>query len=369
MPKSVRSFGHYLRQFVRSVDIVDKRTLDDVRDLVHDYVRTELEIGFFTLATRTTVDGELALQSQWRTEGAEVTTRVRTPEGAYNAQITLSFGTRRPLWVVNPDQKELDSSDTYREMWSGVQNLPRYQAPTGRRMKTSIVVPMTHFDSAIGVIYLESTRYLEFTDVAAEELQILADSLAVLFDLRSANIAQVTGTLDAIKELRDVLRDTTFPLLTKPQLFLASSGRADDAARGIIELVLDEFSDTMTIVKWDQIDDSGSITQRLIEEISRSRFGLCYLSEPAVDDHRHGFRDNPNVLFEAGMLHALTNAPAAQPRGWVPIREVDSPDVPFDFASERILRVPRTDAGDLMEARFRELVRRRVRALLEDALG
>jgi hypothetical protein len=364
--KQLRSFGFYLRQFARSVDIVDERTIEEIRKLVYDYVRDELEIGFFTVSMKHSVDGEPGLQSRWRSEGPQVTSTIRRPDGTYSSQIAVAFDTGRPLWIVDPGQGPLECCEEYSERWSGVTALPRYAAPVNRPMRTSIVVPLTHWGDVLGVVYLESTRYLEFTEVAAQELLLLADSLAILFELRDANESQLTGTRDAVSELRDVLDDTTFPRLTKPQIFVASSSRADDAVLGVIQVVLKEFEDVLAPTHWDRIDSSGSITLRLIEEISRSRFGLCYLSEPA-GSATHAFQDNPNVLFEAGMLHALTNAPTAQPWAWVPIREADSPNVPFDFAAERILAVPRTDDGALMEARLRDGLRRRVQALLCDA--
>jgi hypothetical protein len=51
----------------------------------------------------------------------------------------------------------------------------------------------------------------------------------------------------------------------------------------------------------------------IARESSRSRFGICYLSDPAENAarSRHAFRDNVNVAFEAGMLHALTSANGA----------------------------------------------------------
>lgn len=366
MARQLKSFGFYLRQFARSVDIVDERTIEEIRKLVYDYVRDELEIGFFTLTTSHSVNGEPGLQSRWRTEGPPVTSTIRNPDGSYSTQIAVAFDTGRPLWIVDPGQGPLQSCDTYSERWSNTTSLPPYQSPVNRPMRTSIVVPLTNWGTVLGVIYLESTRYLEFTEVAAEELRLLADSLAILFELRGANEAQVTGTRDAVSELRDVLDDTTFPRLTKPQIFVATSARADDAVLGVVQVVLEEFADVLAPVHWDLIDSSGSITLRLNEEISRSRFGLCYFSEPAKDAP-HSYQDNPNVLFEAGMLHALTNAPTGQPRAWIPVREADSPDVPFDFAAERILVVPRTDDGALMQAGLRNSLRRRVQALLDDA--
>jgi hypothetical protein len=78
--------------------------------------------------------------------------------------------------------------------------------------------------------------------------------------------------------------------------------------------------------------------------------------------------DNPNVVFEAGMLHARTanneSGDGGEPTGWIPIREVDSPPAPFDFASERTVQVPRRADGAVNEDRLRDELRARVQVLL-----
>src|SRR6266542_1049872 len=291
MVKTVKTFGDYLRQFARSVDIVDERTIEEIRKLVYDYVRDELEAAYFSLACEQTVDSRPGLRTVWSTENEEHATTIRTLDGRYSSQISVSFDQRKPLWVVSRGEKPL----------------------------------------------------------------------------RQANRAQVTGTRDAVSELQGILSTTKFPRLTKPQMFVAFSSRADDAVMGVVQEVLNEFSTILKIVQWNRIEQSGSITLQLIEQIAKSRFGLCYFSEPARDGGE--FEDNPNVLFEAGMLHSLTNAPAGRPSGWVPVREKRSSRVPFDFASERIVIVPRNENGEVMEERFRSDLRRRMRALLSDDLA
>jgi hypothetical protein len=363
MSRSVRTFGDYLRHFARSVDIVDERTVDDIRELVYAYVRDELEAAYFSLACEQTVDGRVGLRTFWSSENERHATTIRSPNGDYTSQISVAFDQCKPLWVVNQDRRSLRHSDTYVDLWSEVPDLPMYAAPINRDMKTSIIVPLVHWSRVLGVIYLESTSYLEFSDVTKDELSLLADAVAILFELRQTNRAQVTGTRAAVEDLSLILRNTKFPRLTKSQIFVAFPARAPDGVVGVIQQVLGEFSDVLRIVQWNRVEESGSITLGLIEEIARSRFGMCYFSEPAKDE-QNGFADNPNVIFEAGMLHSLTNSPAATPSGWIPIREKRSPNIPFDFASERILVVARGDDGELQEELFRADLRRRMDALL-----
>ncbi len=320
MAAAVRTFGNYLRHFTRSVDIVDDRIFEAVRQLVYKYVRDELGATYFSLACTQVVNDVAVLKTLWSSEGEEHFTPIRSSADEYHSQISVSFGQQKPLWIVNPDRRPLRETHTYVDLWSNITNLPPYREPVNRDLRTSIVVPLVHWDRVLGVIYLETASYLEITEVAKDELRLLADALAILYDLQQANRAQATGTRDAISELQDILSTTKFPRLTKPQIFIASSSRADDQVLAIIQEVLDEYSDRLNVVLWSRIEESGSITLQIVEEIAKSRFGMCYFSEPApASEHR--FRDNPNVVFEAGMLHSLTNSPAGRPAGWIPIRE------------------------------------------------
>jgi hypothetical protein len=76
--------------------------------------------------------------------------------------------------------------------------------------------------------------------------------------------------------------------------------------------------------------------------------------------------DNPNVLFEAGMLHALTFLSIQGTSGWIPIREQNSPQPPFDFAGERIELIPRAADGSLNQEMFRTRLRARLKGLVSD---
>lgn len=194
------------------------------------------------------------------------------------------------------------------------------------------------------------------------ELELLADALGVLIDLGDLNHVQTQGTLDAIGKLRRIRDTVVFPQLAKPQLFLAFSDAADQEVVGVLVEVLEEFENQLRVVQWDQIEDSGTITTQVTEEITTSRFGICYLSES--QENTGGFADNPNVIFEAGMLHALAALSAQERSGWIPIREEKSQPTPFDFAGERIEVVPRGAGDRLNEAKFRARLRARLQNLL-----
>ena len=69
------------------------------------------------------------------------------------------------------------------------------------------------------------------------------------------------------------------------------------------------------------------------------------------------------------MLHELRDDPSDEDQSrWIPIREDEtiSTDVPFDFATDRILIVPRSSTGNELDtARLQDDLRRRITALVE----
>ena len=86
MTKGVRTFGDYLRHFARSVDIVDERTIEEIRKLVYTYVRNELEATYFSLASEQIVNGRIGLRTVWSTENEEHATTIRTADGSYSSR-------------------------------------------------------------------------------------------------------------------------------------------------------------------------------------------------------------------------------------------------------------------------------------------
>jgi hypothetical protein len=349
------TFGDVLMQFANSIDHVDDVTFDRIGDQVKRYVAKQLDVQYFDFQVETMVDDDRpGLVKVWASEGAEgrsanprtIHTDPDDPT-SYRNQTSYAYATRRPLWIVCADKSPLYEGEDFHDDWSHSEGVPQYQQPIDRDLKTSVIIPVIHEDDLLGVINLESETYVESTRVARQELRLIAQAIAELYLARGATRHQNDTTQDAIQELQKVLEADDLPTLTKPRIFIASSGRADEQVVDSINKVLDEFDSFLVPLLWSLSSTSGNITAQILEDITRSRFGLCYFSEPDDESGDPAYRDNPNVIFEAGMLHSLTNAPTEHPTGWIPIREVDSPPMPFDFAQQRTLMVPRESDGGL----------------------
>ena len=370
MTSKVGTFAGQLLHFAQSVDMVDDRTFDAVRSLVYDYVKNELSAQYFELLYEEQFEGRPALRTFWSSRDLRNFWPVRSPEGNYTDPVAQVFERRLPLWLLAADKSPLGTESTYEDQWSSFADIPPYKPSAELPVRTLIAIPLICRGRSLGAYLIESSRYVESTDVAKVELSRLGTALSILYDLYDTNRAQAKNTADAIGDLRDLLAAAEFPRLAKPHFFIAYPDKADRRVKYIIDDVLDELSDRLEFTDWAEIHESGNVPSQIATEISRSRFGICYFSQPRVgtDQSVPLFEDNPNVLFEAGMLHARTSVTGearGEPSGWIPIREVSSPPKPFDFQSERILEVPRTRNGELKE----EVLHETLRSWIENLIG
>lgn len=367
MTRKVRTYAGELRHFVESIDIVSDQTFREIRDLVWKYLTDQLEAEYFEIMYRTSIGPRPSLKAHWSSRDEELAWSIHGDEGAYSNPITAAFDNNKPLWLVSPDDSELARAAEVRDQWSRLTKLPPYQPLVLRPIRTAIVVPLP-LHPTYGLYFVETRKSVSFNETGKEELHALGEALGIALELNNLYRVQSRLTRDAIRELRATLESAEFPELAKPRLFFAFSNRADRSVIDVVKTVLRTFSDRLEVRDWDQMRTAGNIPQQITHSIARSKFGICYLSEPQPDNSFNEYIDNPNVVFESGMLQAQTNAYAQEkePTGWIPIREENSPQAPFDFASSRMIIVPRAQNGDLDEQRLREDLHQQVKSLLSE---
>jgi hypothetical protein len=339
------TFGHRLKQFSLAVDIVDEDMFKQVWELVRRYVSRDLELAYWALLVEGEVNKNPGLQARECSNENKPAFSLKTAEGCYNGLAAYSFAEAKPLWIVSPDKQPLSPDMHLRDDWSGTESLPHFHQSADVNIRTVILIPLRWKGRTFGVLDLQMSQYYELTNIAKVELELLADTLSELLVLSDTNQTQRAHTLQAIAMLRTVLQEESWPPLTKPQIFVASSDRADEVVMGTIHSVLDDFKDRLRIHYWKESSTSGNINVDILKQVKASRFGLCYFSELAEDAKgEFRYQDNPNVVFEAGMFQSLTNPAATDdPTGWIPVREPHplSPPPPFDFAQQRMIIVQR----------------------------
>lgn len=359
-----RTLGEQLTQFALSVDIVTDDHLVRIQETIKEYAEKALGIDNIEILTETDVEDGKGLKAS----GGGGSFRLKNKEGNYTNHLAFSFDNEKPLWVVNPEEKQLAKDGNCKDLWSEENELPPYQIPphSNTEIKTSIVIPLKDRDNKLsGAFNFESKIFLEITRNAKVELEKIAAAVSVLKSLSKNHRTQCERTREAIAMLK-TSSEEHMPQLKKPRVFLASSSDdANDEIIGEIKNVLNKHSDKLDTVYWKDINESGNINTQILQEISTCQYGICFFSQTAPEGSMTTYQDNLNVIFEAGMLHALTHSDIVKsPDFWIPIREEKSPDAPFDFASERILIVPRSEEGKLNKEALRDSLNKRVEDLM-----
>ena len=365
MNKAIQTFGDYLLQFGLTIDIVDDRTFNDFMGIIIDYVENYLNINHFSLKIKNINDvnvGLLAVKGHDETK----TISVINESGKITGQTAYAFVNKTALWITDENQKDLkDKSAHHVDLWNKKTDFPQVSTHKQPNVKTSIIVPIIRDNEAVGVVEFDTFIYTEATATAKNELKKIADTISRVHYLYRSYKAQRGNTDKAIKRLRTDLRNRSWPGLTKPQIFVSFPAKGAPDVIEKMKAVLDSFKGRVIVMYWDNCNDSGKVDQQIIESIAKSKFGVCYFSEPMPEGSEYKYFDNPNVIFEAGMFQSLTNSPGEKPIGWVPIREKESPAPPFDYGSERILLVERSNNNSLDDEKFVRLLNNRISNLLD----
>jgi hypothetical protein len=374
MARRKRTFAEEILYFAQSIDIVSDGILRDFRDLVWQYLKDQLDAQYFEIMCRTSVEGNLMLKAHWTSRDEGLIWSVRNPTGGYSNPIVAAYDADTPMWLVSPNDSPLAEAEKIQDQWTRTHDLAPYQPFVTQPIRTAVVVPIRR-PPHYGVFFLETGASVGATEVGKDELLKLGEALGIMLELNGLNRTQARQTREAIRQLREILDSAEFPKLASPRLFFAFSDRADRSVTTVVKDVLSHYAGRIDVQDWDQMREAGDIPTQIKHAITRARFGVCYLSEPRRDAAGHAdsagahtYLDNPNVVFESGMLQAQTSAYGSDggATGWVPIRERNSPQAPFDFASERMLIVPRSTSGQLDERKLRDELERRFRSLLRE---
>lgn len=280
------------------------------------------------------------------------------------------------MWVTASNEeclKTVAGSDaSYVDTWSQLNELPDYVDYGDGSTRTRILLPLEYGERVFGVLNLELDEHTALNERGKDRLRRLAASLARLIWLHRTSQTQSQHTRRAVKELESVPVTFTSPL-KMPSVFLSTPATVDDEVVDLILSVLKEqgFAQLFEVKYWKEESLSGDIKQQVRDGLVASEFGVCYLSQLGEEEGgQPRFVDNPNVIFEAGMLqavHEMKHAGSAT-ASWIPVRESEpfANPLPFNFATDRVVLVPRDpETGALQEQDFKDRLRKCIEAEVE----
>ncbi|HEX8106551.1 MAG TPA: hypothetical protein VF516_02435 [Kofleriaceae bacterium] len=372
----MQTFGDHFLQFAQSVDIVPANIYDEALGIVDEHLKAELQASTFVIAIASLSGTTPQLHVDWP-KGGWWNHQPIMRHGSYQGQAAFAYATGKPLWIVAKKRQALSAAGKFEDLLGNVDGaqIPRYaRIPRHRGTKTSIILPLRLNDHDLfGVMNIEIPKYLAYSAAWHAELTKIATAIGILYRLTKINELQNRGTLNAKKELT---RATFVRVAARRTMFVASSARADPNVMKILNETLATYAPHFEIVSWTD-PQAGNILENIWSKISSCTFAACYFSEPThapTSDARPSsranrqveYRDNPNVLFEAGMLYALLEIGRAPVKKLLLVREENSPDIPFDLGAEFMILVRRLQNGNVNVSDLKKRVRATVKAILED---
>ena len=367
------SFGEHLRQFALSVDFIDPGHYDLIQHQIKTYLYRQLEATQVALFERTRIDEKDGLTTVWSYPNFRIHQTLRDENGEYRRQLAMAIGDQRNLWVIS-ERGRLNFKNSGIDVWGDKEDEklpPFYVARNAQPSQTAIVLLTKNAQGQVnGAFLVEMQRVVRPSKVLRREMRLIADAIGLLHATDVATQEQREGTTRAINNLADLVSRLELDTGPRPLMFVASSSRAPSDVMEAIDEVLGCFANHVYVEPWQQMHRPGNINMQLVENIRRAQYGVCYMSEPTAESGSTGrtgnysFADNPNVLVEAGMLHIVTSSDSVSGTGWIPIREKDSPDVPFDLGNQRMIFVERDDDGQANIEKFKQDLKDKIAALV-----
>jgi len=367
----METFADRIYNLVMGLDIVDRGIFEKTCDLIEMYLQREIGLVHMLILRVGSPDGteEVLVPARDPANFRPIFAGTGKRRRSHVGHSAYAFDKRVCLWVTGTDGGPLADARAYVDHWNGTAELPDYLPPAvtptrarDHEISLEILIPFGG-PRPSGVLDLEchaANEPLPCTRTAKRELLRISEIVHTLVLLRENHRSQVRNSRRALGQLTHQFSERTWLQLVRPRIFVAFSEKADTEIVDRIEAAVRRISSKYELdtVVWDKMEEPGSINTELIRVISTCHFGVCYLSEPASTRPDTAYRDNPNVLFEAGMLHSQTHNRNMTSFGWIPIREKKSSPAPFDFAQERMILI------DRQEPRFA----RRLEGTLSDRL-
>jgi len=356
-------FSERLLQFVNSVDILEESSFKSIISLIETYVKKTLDIQHIKImkvSNNSMSETGQSLNELFGNGNIPIDENIED-----KGQMPFSFQKKKKLWITAlSKEKILKKTKEYIDLWSGIENIPNYKTfDKETKRKTSIIIPIFHdfrTNEIIGVVNFESNEYIEPTKIAKETLQKLSHIISKAIRLYNIKIQFQESTNRSLKNLKSNLETLSFKL-TKPKLFLGYPDKAKDDVMGCLKSIIDSvYEKKILVCDWKGKAQPGQITEEIFQDIAQSQYAIYYFSEADTSKNRYSYKDNSNVVFEAGLYQGRDNNP-----NWILIREKNSEEIPFDFHNFRRIDVPRDSNGDLKQETFREELKNALNSMIE----
>jgi len=342
------TFGKRLKDFALSADIISDQSFERIAQHTVTYLNKKLSpIEQIIIAVQYVKEGKPGLFGAWpKVNGPDTywEHNIYNDDGTYYGHSSYVLVNNKPGWFVTREKNILNQSTDYVDLLGNYpielgdrnESIPKFAAALGEEFKTSIIIPLRNEGSIYGIINFEFKEYIEPNEEWIKEFNLLAEAFQILYQCRKIYSMQCSATESIISTLGEsnpqISIGTPFVVLFSPQ-----DGCTDVKAE--VQDVLDRYDNHFEVRNWQYAQNPGNIMQFVRENALKATLAVVYLSQEK--DTRGEFVDNPNTLYEAGLLDGIKETQTTPLKAVILIREENSGTIPFDLQGNRIITVVR----------------------------
>ena len=323
------SFSYQLMEFAKSIDIFNEDYFDSIKKSIVQYLDKNFKIKVIGHLIPDHIPwGDEGLVSgldttDWMNGGRKWGYPIKKKgrngkESVYYGQVAYAFGEKKDLWIVSgdPGNAVLQENGKYKNLFdlSLSDDLPNFE-PSNEDLKirTSVIFSLKKDKDKppIGIVNFESTERLRYLDVNIKELRTIAEAIDILY----RSIEWYKSTSKATKSrVEEITKLSEFSFWGTERCVFFSY--PNDCEKDLVKIVDDFFNSEyckdkgISLITWKDIRKGRYVMDEIWEKIDNCQAGICYFSdicqnEPGEKHEIKKYIDNLNVLYEAGMMHAL----------------------------------------------------------------
>jgi len=334
------TFGHHLRSVVFASDSLTDNQYKKIIKLCGNYTES---LGFdrLDLLLVSKFNGMDAVQYEIESNNHGCMPFFLQDNGNPNGLCPLAVISERPIWIVAQDEGKsvYDNSSQLIDLWSGLNNIPEPQGyEESAIVNTEVDIPIRIIRRTIGVASFRSRERITISEHLKTELIHVSDIINQAYLIHKEYLVRSNATSEAIDNISDMSGAARILRGGRANVFVAFPARCREDTISTVRDVI-AGNRKLNPTYWDQNFTSGSITEKIVADIMNSDIGIAYFSE--FDESDGSYRDNSNVLFEAGLFEGCHRIGRAGRIAWIPIRENTLDRFPFDIAGLNTIIVRR----------------------------
>ena len=342
-----------------SVDYIEDSLFNNLTNSIDKYLKDVLKVTYYTVI----VDYGAQIQEKgdnvpsftvmmskdgYKKKNVEP---IHKDNGEYRGQASYSYSKGRKLWVNSASENGvLEESGDFIESWGGYKDLPDFWDYSDTETRTSVLLPLRYGSRVFGVLTLEFGKYYSFSREFIKPLTMLSDSVSRTFWVHYTSKQSLRDSQMTVDNIEEHMSND-FSFLEKQKVFFSFPAKGDPKVVDAVEFLFKSKYPEFKLILWKDSNNPDDIFGYIDSSIRSSVFGICYFTEVMKGKRGIQYKNNPNVLLEAGMMEAYKNYQGNQFRNWIAIREENENPVPFNISHKNTIIIRRDKKSNEMDVK------------------